>query len=167
MIAALLDRLKSGTGGSSRGFTLVEMLVGVGIMGLAVGFIGAALFQTLGLSQAWSDDVLATKETRHAASWFARDALNAQTVDLADGAPPVSSVTISWTDQNDVAHTAAYAVVGDRLVRTLDGASITVARQVVSVSFSRSAQVITFSLTVTAAGGATETNDLSVYARML
>ena len=167
MITALLSKVKGFARGSSGGFTLVEMLVGIGIMGLAVGFIGAALFQTVGLSKEWSDDVLATKETRHAASWFARDALNAQTVDLADGAPPVSSVTIDWTDQDDVAHTAVYAIVGERLVRSFGGASITVARQVVSASFSRSDQVITFSLTVTAAGGTTETNDLSVYARML
>lgn len=153
--------------GSSRGFTLAELLVSVGILGVAVSLIGGGIFQALGISRYWVDDVVATKELRHAASWFSRDALNAQTTDLVDGALPVSSVTINWTDRNGIPHIASYSIVGDRLVRTYDGAGITVARKVVSAGFSRSQKTLKFTLTVNGSRGGTESNDLNVYARIL
>ncbi len=153
--------------GSSRGFTLAEVLVSLGILSLAVGLIGGGIFQALSFSTDWTDDVVAVKEVRHAASWFARDALNAETTDLTDGASPVSSVVITWIDSSSVAHTATYSLVDNRLVRDYDGASITVARDVVSVGFSRSSQILQLDLTVEAAAGGTESTSLEVHGRAL
>ncbi len=163
----LKTKLRGLLAGSSPGFTLAELLVSVGIMTLAAGLVGGGIFQALGLSQYWIDDVVATKELRHATSWFSRDALNAQTSDLVDGAQPVSSTTITWTDQDDAPHDSIYSLVGDRLVRNYDGDPITVADKVVSVGFSRSVNTLIFTLTVNAERDGTESSELSIYARML
>ena len=58
----------------------------VGILTLAMGLVGRGVFQVLSIQRFWRDDVVATRELRHAGSWFAGDALNAEAIDLADGA---------------------------------------------------------------------------------
>ena len=152
---------------SSRGLTLAEVLVSLGILGVSVGLVGGGIFQALRFSTDWTDNVVAVKEVRHAASWFAGDALNAETTDLTDGASPVSSVVITWIDSDSVAHTATYSLVDNRLVRNYDGAPITVARDVVSVGFSRSGQILRLDLTVEAAAGETKSTSMDVYGRVL
>jgi len=153
--------------GSSRGFSLPELLVSIAIMSLALGLIGGGIFQALGIERFWSDNVIATKELRHGASWFAEDALNAQATDLSDGQAATSSATITWTDYADVSHSAAYTLVGDQLFRNFDGDQIVVARRVVSAGFSRSGSTLKLTITVDAAQGTIESTELEVYARML
>ena len=111
--------------------------------------------------------MIATKELRNAASWFAEDAFNAQTTNLIDEAPAVSSVTLGWTDTDDVSHTATYSIVAGKLVRSLDGTQHTVARRVVSAGFSLSGQTLTFDLEVDAAEGGTKSASLDNYLRRL
>ncbi len=52
-------------------------------------------------------------------------------------------------------------------MRDLDGAQITLARQVVSVGFALSGKVLTFDLEVEADRGGTESMSLQSYLRML
>ncbi len=66
----LKTKLRGLLAGSSPGFTLAEFLVSVGIMTLAAGLVGEGVFQALGLSQYWIDDVVAIKELPHMTSWF-------------------------------------------------------------------------------------------------
>ncbi len=153
--------------GSSRGFTLAELLVSVAILGVGMGLIGGGLYQALGIWRFWSDDVIATKEVRHVTSWFAGDAMNAESTDLVDGDPPSSSVILTWTDGDDATHTATYNLSGSNLMRDLDGAQITLARRVVSVGFSLSGKVLTLDLEVEAERGGTESISLQTYLRML
>lgn len=152
---------------SASGFTLLEALIAVAVLSLALGFVGSSLFQALGIQRTWREDVVAVKEARHAASWFAGDALNAEATDLVDGAQPVSSVTLTWTDREGVPHTALYSASGTSLVRDFDGSQIVLARRVVSSQFSLSGRVLTFHLEVEAAGGRTATVTLETYLRML
>lgn len=162
-----LGRMRSVLRGSSGGFTLVEMLVTVGLMAITTGVIGGGIFQSLGIVRYWRDDAVSVKEVRHALSWFSRDAINAKSTSLTDGAAPTSSVTITWTDQNSVSHSAGYSLAGSELRRNYDGAVITVARKVQAEGFSRSGMVLKLSLTVAASRGGTESKSLEVYARML
>lgn len=163
----LKARLRSLLSGSSDGFTLAEVLVTVGLLSITMSLMGGSIFQALGIVRFWQDDAIATKELRHAIMWFSRDAPNAQATDLVDGAPPVSSVSMSWTDKDGVPHTAIYSLVANRLVRNYDGNEITVARIVDSVSFSRSGSILTLNLTVTASRDGTESKGLDAYARRL
>lgn len=151
----------------SGGLTLVELLVVVGIMTTAVGMVGSGIFQSLGIERSWRADAVATREWRHAYSWFASDALNAESTDLIDGQPPVASVTMTWTDGDGALHTSRYLLVGTRLVREIDGTVSTVAAHALSASFSLSAKVLTFDLALAAAQGAPRGHTLVTYLRML
>ena len=153
--------------GSSRGFTLVEVLVTVGILTLTLGMVGGGLFQSLSIERSWRDDVLATRELRRAGSWFAGDALNAEATDLIDGGGPVTSTALTWTDEAGANHTATYSLSGDNLVREYDGLQLVVARRVVSLGFSQSGKVLTLNLVVRAEEGGTESSTLETYLRAL
>ncbi|MCH8186035.1 MAG: type II secretion system protein [Chloroflexi bacterium] len=168
MTGAVGSRLSRVRDRASRGFTLVELLVSLSILGISMGLIGSGIFRAFGLERTWSDDVVATREVRHATSWFAGDAPNAQQTDLADGAAPVSSATLSWTGQGEVSHVAAYSLSLDAtLIREFDGATITVARRVLSAHFSRQGSVLKLALEVQAAAGETEQKSVEVYGRTL
>ncbi|MBI4339820.1 MAG: prepilin-type N-terminal cleavage/methylation domain-containing protein [Chloroflexi bacterium] len=157
----------SGTPKGASGFTLVEVLIAVGVFTTIAALVSSGVFQVLSLQRSWQDNAMATKDWRHSESWFARDALNAQTTDLADGAPPAGSVTLAWVDSSNEAHTAAYSLSGSSLERDLDGVTIEVARRVVSAEFSRSGKVVTLRLEVRAKADTTEVTTLQTYLRML
>ena len=44
----------------SRGFTLVEVLVAVGLLIIVAGLVSSSTFQILSVQRTWQDDVLAT-----------------------------------------------------------------------------------------------------------
>lgn len=142
------------------GVTLAEVLVGIGILSLIMTTLGVSLFQALATEQAVVNDGRAINELRRGISWFAEDVMMAQTSDLADAASPTPSVTFSWTNEYNGAtdaHSSGYALVDDRLVRTYDGGSHTVAQGLVSADFSRSGNLITAVLEVDAGSGTTRT----------
>ncbi|MBI2867041.1 MAG: prepilin-type N-terminal cleavage/methylation domain-containing protein [Chloroflexi bacterium] len=149
------------------GFTIVEVLVAVSVLTLGAGLVGSSVFQVLSVDRYWRDDVVATREWRHAGSLFASDALNAETVSLVDGAPATSAVTFTWTAADGTAHTATYGVSGGNMLRTLDANQMVAAEQVVSASFSRSGKTVTFNLEVPADRGNTESMSLQTYLRKL
>lgn len=156
----------------SRGFTLAEVLVGIGLLSIIMGILGSALFQALGTQRGVVDDGLAINELRKGLSWLAEDVKMATSTNLAIGATS-TSITLSWKDQfNDAGttYTSSYNIVGDRLVRTLTvgtstPASHTVAHRVVSASFSRVAtSTVLGQFEVNAKSG--ETRTLSVKTAM-
>ena len=156
------------------GFTLIEVVVAVAVIGLIVALSGPAFSQVLVLQASWQDDVVATKDLRHAGSWFAGDSLNAE--DALDSnskrlvcsstAPPI---TLKWSDTGGVAHTAIYQVSGGSLERDFDGAAITLAPRVVanSVSFKLCGKLLTLDMKVKAEIGTEESMSLQSYMRKL
>lgn len=142
----------------SGGFTLVEMLVSIGILSIVMGTVGTALFQSLKTQSGVIDDGTAINELRKGLSWFASDVKMAQTSTLIDLDPAVDTVTFTWTDQfqdASVPHTSTYAVVGDELIRTYDSNSHAVARDVVSAEFSLSSRSVVVKVTVNSGPGVT------------
>ena len=135
------------------GFTLVEVLVSVGILSVIMGTIGLGLFQSIGTQAIIIDDGHAIYELRKGLSWFGEDLMMAQSTDLVDAAPATSTVTFNWTNEYADAsdsHSSIYSLVGGDLVRTYDGNSHAVARGVLSVSFTRSGDIIAAQLEVEA-----------------
>ena len=109
---------------------------------------------------------MATKDLRHTGSWFAGDALNAETV-VIGGTPEAPTVTLSWVDSSDVFHSSIYSLDGDTLVREDDGIVTPVAKGVVSAEFSLSGQILTLELTVNSGNGGTTPLTLQTYLRVL
>ncbi len=161
---SLFNRLLS----TSSGFTLAETLVALSIMGLGLGLVGSGIFQSLVIERVWVDDVIATRDIRHADSWLSEDALNAHEVcdpatdtKLTPGGGAVSSIRVVWyefTDPGDLPatycdgtlsasftrHETTYVVVGTELQRIIVTDGLTIAqnsltRRVVSAGFSLSA----------------------------
>lgn len=161
---SIFNRLLS----TSSGFTLAETLVALSIMGLGLGLVGSGIFQSLVIERVWVDDVIATRDIRHADSWLSEDALNAHEVcdaatnaKLTPGGGIVDSITVVWyefADPNDLPvtycdgvlsanytrHEVTYVVVGTELQRLIvtDGlqlAKSSLTRRVVSAGFSLSA----------------------------
>ena len=118
------------------------------------------MFQALRTEAIVTDDGLAVNGLRKGLSWFSDDVKMALSSDLTDGAPAVSSVIFTWSDEYlaaGTAHTASYTIASGKLVRSYDGQSHTVANNVVSASFSRSGRSATASVEVNAAAGETRT----------
>ena len=161
---SIISRLLS----TSSGFTLAETLVALSIMGLGLGLVGSGIFQSLVIERAWVDDVIATRDIRHADSWLSKDAFNAHEVcdpaanaKLTPGGVGIGSMTFvlyEFTDVNDLPatycdgtlsanftrHEITYVVVGTELRRTIvtDGVQVSklsLTRRVVSAGFSLSA----------------------------
>ncbi len=146
----------------SRGFTLLEVAVATAILSLGVGLIGTSVFQVLSVQRFWQDDVLAVKESRHAASWFAEDALVAKGTNLVDGNSAVNTVTLTKDGGN-----VTYEILGGNLVRQEGSDQSILADNAVSVGFALSGQTVTFTLEVPASRGSTETLSLQNYLRLL
>ena len=113
-------------------------------MGLGLGLVGSGIFQSLVIERKWVDDVMATRDIRHADSWLAGDAMNAMEVcdpstgeALMPGGAAVDSVSLVWfqdfadlsvlpatpcDDSSSFSYTrrsATYQASGDKLTRTL------------------------------------------------
>ena len=153
-----LNRLSA----QSSGFALLEVSVALAILSLGVGLIGTSIFQVFDIQRSWQNQRVATKETRHAASWFAGDALKAEATDLVDQDPPVDSVILTLAS-GDV----TYSRTGDTLTREADGNQNVVAKDVVSTGFAIDGEVLTFTVEVATAGGDAETLNLQTYLRMM
>ena len=144
---------------------MLEMSVALSIMGLAVGLIGTSVFQVLAVQQTWQGSSVSTKDLRHAESWFAGDALNAQNTDLVDGAGQVSSMMFTTWNGDEI----TYLVSGTDLTRSVfDGVQTqvnTLAAGVVFAGFSRDGKMVDFRLEVAAEKDTTNSIDLQSYLR--
>ena len=116
------------------------------IAALIAGAAGVTLFQILDTTRRNNDRIVALHEVDNTHYWVGKDARAAQTTDLADGAPAVNSMTLSWIDGSGTPHSSSYSLLGSELRRNYDGAVLSIARNLSSIQFSRSSQLITVSL---------------------
>ena len=151
------------------GFTLIEVLVAVTILTTISGLVMTSTFQVLSVRRGWQEQVTATRDVRHAGSWFAGDALNTVTTTLADLTSDNSSTTLHWTDVTDQFHSARYYLSGGSfpytLIREYDGNPLEMSANVESVAFSRSGKLLTFDLVVKVTESATESRSLQTHLR--
>jgi prepilin-type N-terminal cleavage/methylation domain-containing protein len=109
-----------------RGFTLLELIVVVALMGLIGLGASAATVQVMTQGEKNSNYVVASRETNNVMYWISRDAQMAQTVQTTgqSGFP----LTLSWTNWDNSQHVAVYSITGDQLKRSysINGAASTV-----------------------------------------
>ncbi len=143
-----------------RGFTLVEVLVALGIMSALGSVLVGTLYQMANYTSRGHAQLAVIADLRIATQWLAQDIQMAKTTDLVDGNPavscssldPSSCVVLSWTDEfsgSATAHSASYSQVGAEFRRTYDGSTHTVARSVTEVEISLQGRLITVTLTST------------------
>jgi type II secretory pathway pseudopilin PulG len=153
---------------SQKGFTLPEAVLAVGLFTFIMSGVATGIFRVQDAENRVSGGAVAIKDLRKMAGWFSLDAIRAVTTDLVDGAPPASSVTMTWTDQfggTGTTHTASYSLTGNRLYRTFDGQAQFMADDIVSVAFSRSGKTLTAQFVVNAERGTTRSVSIQAYMR--
>jgi len=134
-----------------RGITLVETLLATAIAAVIVGLLGSTIFLFMRSTEQGNKHLMAYQDLQNAGHWITRDGMAAQTTSLVNGAAPVTSMTLSWTDGGQ-SNTVTYSLSGDDLRRDYNGTAMTVARNVSSVGFSISQRVITSNITSAPAG---------------
>ena len=122
---------------SQKGFTLLELLIGVAISGIIVSFLGTAMYQIITVTDYGGDKMIAMHELQNVAYWANLDGQRASSVNGGDELqltlPDASSIT--------------YAVDGTELRRITGESQITLARNVSDVSFSIEGRLITMTVT--------------------
>jgi type II secretory pathway component PulJ len=125
-----------------QGGILLELLVAAGITALIAGLLASIVFQFFRTSEKGTEGLIALHEVQNTTQWITRDVTMAETSDLVDGAPAVQSMTLTWTE-GVMVHTVTYSLSGTDLQRVINGQVGIVARNVSSISFSLSNNVIT------------------------
>ena len=148
-----------------RGFTLVELLVSIGILAIVAPLLATGMFQILTSTERGRAGFEAQADTRNAAAWMSQDIVMAQAAypdyaDLCcppwDDGTPVPNlscrndfetfVTFTWTDwfgDSALDHTVSYCIAtlsgdfkGTELLRIYDcGEPIVIGRQMDLVKF--------------------------------
>jgi prepilin-type N-terminal cleavage/methylation domain-containing protein len=97
------------------GFTLIETLVSVAIIGLIAVALFAIIYQIFAIPAQNKTSLIAIKQVENAVHWLSRDAQQAQAVELDEetGFP----VTLTWTDWDNLQYQITYTLVGGGLER--------------------------------------------------
>ena len=113
-----------GSGGQDAarpGFTLIEVLVTVGILGAIMGVLSMTVISIMIITPRTNDWAIALRQVQNAGYWVSRDVLMAQTVTPQ----PASGVllTLEWDDSDGTHYEVDYVFDADELRRQLNGGS--------------------------------------------
>ena len=137
-----------------KGFTLVELLVALAIGSVLMTAAVLSIHQVALGTMRSNDQVAALTDMDQAVLNIKRDLMMAQETNLTAGNPQ-SSVILSWVDYtgfasaNYTAHSANYSLSGTNLLRTYDGMTTIVGRQITSIIFTQDDRVISVSVNAT------------------
>jgi len=99
------------------GFTAVETLVAVAIVGLLAVGMAAIISQTFQQSQRTNERVQAIEQVENVAAWINRDALMAQS--LTAGASAGFPLTLNWQGLNGNINQVTYSLSGTSIQRSI------------------------------------------------
>ena len=138
--------------GNQKGFTLIEVLLAVAIMGLVVLVISMSIIQIFTGTERNSAKIIALTDIEHATAWLNQDLLMAQTILVSDGenedplvyGQPADLVAgdiliLNWTDYyggDATAHQSQYYILDSRLMRDYDGQVANIASYISLAGFS-------------------------------
>jgi len=131
-----------------KGFTMVELLISIGILGIMAPLLAFALFQILTFTERGRAGFEAQADTRNASTWMSQDIMMAQGTDLVVGTPigdpdcgtPVGFTWTDYFDDRNTNHEVTYCLDGNDLKRTYDDAELVIARNIASVTFEATAE---------------------------
>jgi prepilin-type N-terminal cleavage/methylation domain-containing protein len=107
-----------------RGFTLIEMLVVLVLIGIITGGITAAISQVLTINTRASNHMIAVRQVQQAGKEVSKDTLQAQNVTYSDNP---FLLTLAWTDSDGAENAVNYTIEDNKLQRSqsIDGSSPT------------------------------------------
>jgi len=106
-----------------KGFSLIEILVSLAISGMIMAGLTGAIFQTVRVTERSRPQIVALDDIRNVSRVITDDLRKTEGTDLVDGADPVSSVDLYWTDWTETQpyrHECTIALVGNVVTRTRD-----------------------------------------------
>jgi len=147
---------------NQKGFTIIELLVSIGITAILVPLISFMIIQIVRGGPVITQRSVAIADIDSASHWLNRDLVLAQTTNLVDGAPPISFMSLDWSDltawagdTGEIEHSVSYTLAGTELRRDYDGEGSIVGKYLSNVSFSLEDGV--FNVTLTSQPGQADT----------
>jgi len=134
-----------------RGTTLIELLISVGLTAIIAVVLGSVIFQFAQATEQGNGQLQALHDLQNAGYRITADGKRAETTNLIEGAGPVSTMTLAWSD-GEQSNTITYSLSGTDLEREHNGTTRVVARHVSGVEFSISQGVVTVTITSAPAG---------------
>jgi prepilin-type N-terminal cleavage/methylation domain-containing protein len=122
---------------NERGFTLVEILVTIGIMGVLAMVLGGVVQQMATVPEKSNDQVDALHAVQNAIQWIGKDAVAAKSAVGGD------SLVLTFPDNSEI----TYQKQGSDLYRYLNGDNISIARDVTDLNFTVNNRTITINIT--------------------
>ncbi|MFC1954212.1 prepilin-type N-terminal cleavage/methylation domain-containing protein [Chloroflexota bacterium] len=96
-----------------KGFTLIELVIGLSITVIVAGAAGAAIFQIFGNTERASNHMTVVRQVQNAGYWISLDAQMALSVTTDNLSLPVF-LTFNWTEdaagENPIYHSANYTI---------------------------------------------------------
>ena len=156
------------------GFTLIEMLVVLALIGLITGGITAAIMQVLTINTHASNHMIAVRQVQQAGKEVSKDTLQAQPNKINDNPSGGKFLALNWTDWEGLENEVVYTIEDGELRRshTVNGTVQTTARPVVaeyidsdqtSCSWNNVTRVLTFTVSATVGNGPYEAIETRVY----
>src|SRR5688572_6655126 len=133
-----------------RGIGMIELLLGLVVSGMMVSALAMPIFRIVTSTDRNNSLIAVLLEIDNAIRYIAPDGKMADYDSLQTGDPPVSSMTLTWTDyfgNQNTGHSASYYLSGTQLMRTYDGVTNAIADDITSAQFSKNGSVITVTLT--------------------
>jgi prepilin-type N-terminal cleavage/methylation domain-containing protein len=114
------------TGKNQRGYTLVEMLIALAILGIIAPVLGVSVFQVVSANELAGKHMTAVKQVESAVYWISHDTQMAQTVETSGGSGFPLSLT--WIEWDNTSNNVTYTIQNGELqrARSVDGGEPTV-----------------------------------------
>ena len=138
------------------GFTLVELLVTLAVIGLFAGTVGLIIHQTIATTETGSEESTINYELQNVSYWFHRDVQNTAGVSTA------GQLVLTQADGSEI----TYTHLGQDLVRQSAGPTLTLSQNVVSANFSSSGRIISMTLEIAPAGRQDVSRESTISATM-
>ena len=122
---------------NERGFTLVELLVAIGIMSVLAVVLGGVVQQMAAVPEQSNDQVEALHAVQNTIHWIGKDAVSAKS------AVGGNSLVLTFPDNSQI----TYQKQGSDLYRYLNGENISIARNVTELNFTVENRTITIDIT--------------------
>jgi prepilin-type N-terminal cleavage/methylation domain-containing protein len=137
---------------NERGYTLVELLITIGVSGLIFVVVGTVLFQLSTVSSYGNDRLSTIHEVQNAGYWFNLDG------QAAVSAAGSTSLVFSFP----AGQTVTYALTGTKLQRLEGSSAITLAQNINNLGFSVLGRLVAMDIT-SSISGRTDVSEQYVY----